>query len=180
MMKSLNILAAWLLISNAVIAQNYLIGDKESEVGFVIKNFGIKTKGNFSGLKGTIVFNPNALQASHFNVSVNSATINTDNSTRDGHLKKSEYFDVNKYPLISFESKQIVQGDVAGSYNVVGNLTIKGITKVIQFDFTAISVAGGFSFKGEFEINRRDFRVGGSSFSMSDNLKVMLNVAATP
>jgi polyisoprenoid-binding protein YceI len=68
---------------------------------------------------------------------------------------------------------------VAGRYFVVGNLTIKGVTKVVQFGFSATPNDKGYIFKGEFDINRRDYGVGGSSISMSDNLKVSLDITAT-
>jgi polyisoprenoid-binding protein YceI len=147
-------------------------------VHFVIKNFGAKTGGNFTGLKGSIVFDPKNLAISNFNVSVNSTTINTDNNTRDKHLRKSEYFNVAAYPLITFVSTKISESTTVGRYFVVGNITIKGITKVVQFGFSATPSTTGYVFKGEFEINRRDYGVGGSSFSLSDNLKVSLDILA--
>lgn len=160
-------------------AQSYMPDAASSRVTFVIKNFGIKTKGSLSGLKGTVVFNPKNLQTSQFNVSVSASTINTDNGTRDKHLKKSEYFDVEKYPTISFVSTKITESTNTGRYYVFGNLTIKGVTKAIQFGFSAAANNTGYIFNGEFEINRRDFGVGSGSVSLSDNLKVMLEVVTT-
>ena len=177
-MKILKITVAFLLLNTVVFAQIYTPADAGSKVHFVIKNFGIKTGGDFSGLKGSIVFNPKALGKSQFNVSVNAASINTGNSTRDNHLRKSEYFDVAKYPLISFVSTKITPSTIAGRFFVNGNLTIKGVTKAVQFGFSATPSANGYLFNGEFDINRRDFGVGGSSISMSDNLKVTLDVSA--
>jgi polyisoprenoid-binding protein YceI len=175
-MKTLKITAAFLFITNVVFSQTYTPTDAGSKVHFVIKNFGFKTGGDFTGLKGTIVFNPKALNTSRFNVTVDSKTIDTDNGTRDSHLRKSEYFDVEKYPLISFVSTKITESTTAGRYYVFGNLTIKGITKAVEFGFSATPSANGYLFTGEFEMNRRDFGVGGSSFSMSDNLTVSLTV----
>jgi polyisoprenoid-binding protein YceI len=177
-MKIFKITAAFLFITNAVFAQTYTPADAGSKVHFVIKNFGFKTGGDFTGLKGTIVFNPKAPGASKFNVTVNSKTIDTDNGTRDNHLRKSEYFDVEKYPLISFVSTKVTESTTAGRYYVFGILTIKGIAKAVQFGFSATPSANGYLFKGDFDINRRDFGVGGSSVSMSDNLKMFLTVTA--
>jgi polyisoprenoid-binding protein YceI len=178
-MKILNLTAAFLLVANIAFAQKYTATDEGSKVHFVIKNFGIKTGGDFTGLKGTITFDPKALATSQFNVSVNSNTVDTDNGTRDKHLRKSEYFDVEKYPLISFLSTKITESTVAGRFFVTGVLSIKGVSKVIQFGFSATPSAGGYLFKGEFEINRRDdYGVGGSSVSLADKLKVSLDIAA--
>ena len=61
---------------------------------------------------------------------------------------------------------------------MVGNITIKGTTKEIQFPFKATPKDNGYLFEGSFKLNRRDFNVGGSSISMSDNLDVNLSVFA--
>ena len=75
----------------------------ESTVQFKIKNAGLTVDGNFKGLEGTINFNSNELTTSTFNVSISSQTVNTNNSGRDGHLKKKEYFDVATYPKINYK-----------------------------------------------------------------------------
>jgi polyisoprenoid-binding protein YceI len=177
-MKNIYSIIAFLVAANTVQSQSYTPVDAGSKVHFVIKNFGIKTGGDFTGLKGTIVFNPKALAASHFNVTVNAGTVDTDNRTRDKHLRKSDYFDVEKFPLISFVSTKITESTNAGRFYVFGNLTIKGVTKAVEFGFSATPVDNGYLLKGGFEINRRDYGVGGSSFSLSDNLTITLTVTA--
>ncbi len=177
-MKFLKTTFLFLLLANMAFAQTYTTTDDGSKVRFVIKNFGIKTSGYFTGLKGIIEFNPKLLATSKMDVSVEAKTINTDNGARDKHLRKDEYFSVEKFPLISFVSTKITESSVAGRFFVMGNLTIKGITKSIQFGFGATPNDNGFKFNGEFEINRKDFGVGGSSISMSDKLKVVLDITA--
>ena len=177
-MKIIKILFAALCISNIAQAQNYTASDEGSKVHFTIKNFGIKTGGDFTGLKGAIVFNPKALAISLMNVSVNATSVNTDNGARDKHLRKEEYFNVEKFPLLTFVSTKITESSTAGRFFVFGNLTIKGVTKAVQFGFSATPSASGYVFAGDFEIDRRDFGVGGSSSVMADKLKVTLNVVA--
>jgi polyisoprenoid-binding protein YceI len=177
-MKITKLLFIALFISQIVFAQNYTPTDAGSKVHFVIKNFGIKTGGDFTGLKGKITFNPSNLNASQFNVSVSATTINTDNNTRDKHLRKSEYFDVEKFTEITITSTKISESTVAGRFFFAGNLTIKGVTKPITFGFSATPSNDGYLFNGEFEINRRDFGVGGSSISLADKLKVSLSIVA--
>lgn len=155
---------------------SYTPVDAESKVHFVIRNFGIKTGGDFSGLKGTIKFDPVNFGSSSFDVTVDAATVDTDNSSRDGHLRRSDYFDAEKYKTIQFKSKKVTRSSVAGRFYVFGDLTIKGVTKPVEFGFSATAKNGGYLFDGEFEINRRDFGVGGSSVSLSDNLTVSLSV----
>lgn len=176
-MKLINFLFV-LLFCNSSTAQTYTVTDAGSSVHFTIKNFGVKTGGDFTGLAGTVVFNPTALATSSINVSVVSNTINTSNNARDKHLKKEEYFDVVKYPTLNFVSTKISKSTIEGRYFVVGNLTIKGVTKSVQFGFSATATPTGYTLAGDFEINRRDFGVGGSSMALSDNLKITLSVAA--
>lgn len=178
-MKQLFLPALFLLISYGAGAQkSYTPTDAGSKVHFVIKNFGIKTGGDFSGLKGTVKFDPANLAGSYFDVSVEAKTVDTDNDMRDDHLRESDFFDVQKYPLINLKSTKITLSSVAGRYYVFANLTIKGVTKQVGFGFSATPKDGGYVFDGEFQINRRDFGVGGSSISMADVLKVSLHVAA--
>jgi polyisoprenoid-binding protein YceI len=177
-MKLLKLFFAALLISNFSFAQTYIATDEGSKVHFTIKNFGIKTGGDFTGLNGTIVFNPKALATSSISVAVSATTVNTDNGARDKHLRKEEYFHVEKFPTLSFVSTKITESTVAGRYFVAGNLTIKGVTKAVQFGFSAAASGTGYLFVGDFEINRRDFGVGGSSAVMADKLKVTLSVSA--
>ncbi len=177
-MKFIQIITALLLLANIATAQSYTTTDDGSKVHFVIKNFGIKTGGDFTGLKGSIIFNPKLLGTSKMDVSVEAKTINTDNDARDKHLRKDEYFAVDKFPTISFISTKITESSVKGRFFVVGNLTIKGVTKSIQFGFSATANDVGYKFNGEFEINRRDFGVGGNSLSLSDKLKVILDITA--
>lgn len=156
----------------------YTAVDEGSRVHFVIKNFGIKTGGDFTGLQGTIKFDPDKFSSSSFDVTVDAATVDTDNSSRDGHLKKADYFDAATYKTLRFKSTKIVQSTAAGRFYMYGDLTIKGVTKPIEFGFGATPKDGGYVFDGSFEINRRDFGVGGGSISLSDNLTVSLTVFA--
>ena len=146
--------------------------DSDEAVTFTIKNFGINTAGEFKGLKGTINWDAQNPSASVFNVTVDANTINTGIDMRDGHLREDDYFNVDKFPLITFTSS------VVTTNNVTGNLSIKGVTKQISFPFTVKSTANGYLFEGSFDINRRDFGIGGGSVSLSNNVTVKLKVQA--
>jgi polyisoprenoid-binding protein YceI len=158
--------------------QNYTPTDAGSKVRFVIKNFGINTGGTFEGLAGTIVFDPANLAGASFNVSLDAKSVNTDMEARDNHLRKEEYFDVEKYPKLSFKSTKITNTNKEGYLFMFGVITIKNISKEISFPFKQTSKDGGILFEGEFKLNRRDFGVGGKSFSMSDELNVELSIFA--
>ena len=159
-------------------SQTYTPTDAQSSVMFKIKNFGITVDGSFTGLSGAIQFDPNQLSSSKFEVTVNTASIDTGIELRNKHLKKEDYFDVKTYPQMKFISTKIESG-AGEKFTITGKLTIKKITKEIKFDFTASKNATGYKFEGEFPLNRRDYNVGDSSFSMADDLKVFLTVSCT-
>jgi polyisoprenoid-binding protein YceI len=155
----------------------YKAVDQGSEVKFTINNFGFGVDGRFSGLQGSIDFDPQNAATAHFDVRIDAGTVNTDNSLRDNHLRNDGYFDVKDYPWIRLVSTKVVpKGE--GSYVFTGQLTIRNVTKEISFPFTVSPASGGLDLKGSFTINRKDFGVGGSS-TISNELTVMLNVLAT-
>ncbi|TAH09338.1 MAG: polyisoprenoid-binding protein [Sphingobacteriia bacterium] len=165
------------LIPSIVFAQQYIPDSKETEIKFVVNNFGLGTNGSFQQLSGNINWDPKNLGISSFQVSIDATTIDTDNKLRDKHLRKEDYFGVQKFPTITLQSSKI-SGNSNGTYQLEANLTIKGTTKKISFPFTAIQQGKNIIFKGTFEINRRDYAVGGASFSLSNTVKVKINVSA--
>jgi len=175
-MKRLLIIGLLITAGLGSSAQNFVPDGAASEVKFAIKNLGLTVIGSFKGLKGNIVFDENNLAASAITVSVDAATINTGNNSRDKHLKKDDYFDAGNHPTLQFVSTKIT--GKAGAYTMEGRLTIKGIAKIISFPFTATTIANGYKLQGQFRLNRRDFKVGGSSWVLADMLTVSLNVSA--
>ena len=177
-MKRILFIALAICSSLLVFSQALNIVESSSSVTFKIKNFGFNTvDGSFSGLQGTIVFDPNNLSSSNFNVSVSANTVNTGIKSRDNHLRKEEYFDVSKYPRIKFVSTKVTKSTKDGTLFMFGKLTIKGTTKDISFPFTATPQQNGYVFKGSFKINRIDYGVGGSS-TVGDNATIFLSVFA--
>jgi len=157
-------------------AQQFQPSDDKSAVKFTIKNFGISTGGSFTGLEGDIEFDKANPEKAVFNMSLEAAKVNTGNDSRDNHLRKEEYFDVAKYPKISFKSDKVTSK--GGELILLGQLTIKGITKNISFPFKATAKDDGYLFEGSFQLNRRDYKVGGNSMVLGDNVAVSLSVFA--
>ena len=114
-------------------AGTWTIDPTHSEVGFSIRHLMIsKVKGKFEQFDATFVTTENPLETS-VTASATVASINTNEANRDGHLRTGDFFDAETYPTIDFVSTgvRLVKGD----YLVDGNLTIKGITKPVTFDF---------------------------------------------
>ncbi len=177
-MKSIAGLFLFLLLTGTLVAQTLHPNDGASTVSFRIKNLGVATGGTIKGLAGKTVFNPADLSGSVFDVSVAVSTLNTGIDMRDDHLKKEDYFDLAHYATIQLVSDRVVGSNKKNTWFFYGKLTIKGITKAISFPFTAVQEGAGYRFTAEFKINRRDFKVGGSSLTLSDEVTVRLSVLA--
>jgi len=175
-MRNILILLFGLLAANQSPAQ-YRPSDQGSEIKFTINNFGFGVDGRFSGLQGSIDFDPRNLMSGKFDVSIDASTVNTDNSLRDSHLRNDSYFDVKNYPRIRLVSTRIVPRG-SDSYQFTGQLTIKKTTLPVSFPFMASPADGGFIFKGSFTIKRKEFDIGGTS-TIANELTVSLNVMAT-
>ena len=172
------ILLTCLFAATISIAQTFTPVDEGSKLHFVIKNFGINTGGDLKGLQGKITFDAKKLTTASFDVTTKVSTIDTDNEKRDEHLKEQDYFDAEKYPVIHIVSTSITPGADLMHFNFKGKLTIKNVTKIISFPFTAQQKNGGAIFAGDFEIDRTDYNVGKESSVMSNKVKISLSVFA--
>lgn len=157
------------LLSSLSWAQNtYKMDITHSRIGFEIEHMSISTvDGNFKSFAGQIVWDDKDLSKVKMDVSIQTASINTDVDARDEHLRKDDMFDANKFPTITFKSEKVVsKGN--GKYEAIGLLTIKGITKSIHIPFTMNGPIQNMykqtvrAFKGSFSINRKDFQIGSS------------------
>jgi polyisoprenoid-binding protein YceI len=148
---------------------------KSGKITFKIRNLGINTNGDFGGFVGMLVFDPQNMEKSSLAASVESKTIDTGIGLRDKHLRKEEYFDTAKYPKISMKSLKI---EAKGGNNYAGtfHLTIKNVTKAINFPFTFVQNSNNAQFKGSFTIDRRDYTVGESHPTLADNAFVTIEV----
>jgi len=172
----------WILSALLVIAFNagraqYKPAEQGSALTFTIKNLGFDVNGTFGGFDGTINFDPHNPSAAKFDVTLDAATVNTDNSLRDEHLKGDGFFDVKKFPRIQLVSGKVAATGKADTYRFTGQLIIKGTSRPVEFPFTATPLADGFIFKGSFRLNRKDFKVGGTS-TVSDELNVSIVTVA--
>ena len=172
MKKALLFFTAVTLFSiSSIFAQNTV---SRSAITFKIKNLGINTVGTIGGLQATVRFNPTDLATADIEASVDVATINTDNSLRDDHIKSDEFFDVAHFPKISIKSVS-VKHKSGNKYTGKFNLTIKNKTLPVEIPFTYTQNGGIIELTGTFTINRRDYGVGDSSLTLSDNVIISVD-----
>ena len=162
------------MAAGCTLSAQYKPVQSKSVVQFSIKNFGISVNGTFAGPEGNIRFDPAHPEQASFNVSISSATVNTDNELRDSHLKNETYFDAVHYPFILFVSTGVTNGQ-HGLLTARGNLTIKNHTKEVLLPFTVVATGDGYLFTGLFSIDRKDFDIGGTSI-IGDTATIHLSV----
>lgn len=141
---------------------NFQIDAAHSEIGFVARHAMVtKVRGAFTDFEGTASSNEN-LEGAKIEVKIDVNSVDTRNADRDGHLTSGDFFEAEKYPHITFTSTDVTAaGETA--IQVIGDLTIKDVTKsvTIDFDFTGeVQDPWGqtrVGFEGSTTINRRDF-----------------------
>jgi len=141
----------------------YTIDTIHSNVGFRVRHLVSKTGGEFTKFDGTIVADFQKLDQSSVEFSIDAASIDTRNEKRNGHLRSEDFFDVEKYPKITFKSTKITKVD-SDTYAVAGALSMHGVTNEITLmvDFLGEMTAMGKTRAGyelATTINRKDYGV---------------------
>jgi polyisoprenoid-binding protein YceI len=114
------------------------------------------------------------LSASSISATIDVNSFNSGVTMRDNHLKAKDYFDAAGFPTIFLVSTQIVKS--VNGYTGTFNLTIKGTTKSVQMPFTVVRNGTDLEFKAtELSIDRTAYGVGGSSFTLSNTVKLSLS-----
>ena len=131
---------------------------------FKVKHMMISNvKGQFTAVKGALALNETALTDSHIEASIDAASINTREAQRDAHLKSADFFDVEKFPTLSFKSTRISRVK-DGELAVAGDLTIHGVTRNVVFTVEGPTAPGKdpwgntrMGLSATTKINRKDF-----------------------
>ncbi|EUJ29715.1 hypothetical protein MFLO_11000 [Listeria floridensis FSL S10-1187] len=144
--------------------EKWNIDPAHSSIEFQVKHMMVsKVKGNFTNFSADIEMDPENLQDAKINFTVDAASIDTHQAQRDGHLKSEDFFNVEKYPNITFAATEIVP-DGDDEYEIKGDLTIRDVTKPVSFhvayegtgkDPNSGNLVAGFEGRGKF--NRKDF-----------------------
>jgi len=159
------ILAASIAVAPAA-ADTWQIDAVHSTAQFSVTHNMIATvRGEFGKLSGTLEYDGKDVASIKADVTIDAASISTRNEYRDKDLRSDHFFDVAKYPTVTFKSKKAVAG-TGGAFKLVGDLTMHGVTKEVTLDVTGPSkvIKGqrGESRVGasaSTKINRRDFAI---------------------
>ncbi|BDE05561.1 polyisoprenoid-binding protein [Vulcanimicrobium alpinum] len=169
--------------------QTYAIDAAHSTAEFVVRHLVIsKVRGRFGKVAGTIHVPDGSEVPTDVTAEIDATTIDTREEQRDGHLKSADFLHVDQHPTITFKSTNIAGS--GSSFTIVGDLTIRGVTKSVeldaQFDGRGKDPWGGsrIAFSAETKINRKDFGLNWNQaletggVMVSDEVRIELNVQA--
>ena len=169
----------------------YRIDKAHSEAAFQVRHLLTKVRGRFSDFEGEIDYDEENPEQSSVNVTIQAASVDTGERDRDPHLRSADFFDVEKFPTLTFRSTRVTRRS-SESFDVTGDLTIHGITRPVTLSTALLGKARDpwgnerVAFEAETTINRKDFgllwnaalETGG--FLVGDEVRISLSVQALP
>jgi polyisoprenoid-binding protein YceI len=183
--KVLAFLSAVLLlaVSAAAEVQTWQIDPNHTAAQFSVRHMGISTvRGAFTKVSGSAQYDPADPSKTAVEATIDAASVDTRVTMRDDDLRSPNYFEVAKYPTITFKSKS-VQDAGAGKLKIVGDLTIHGVTKEVALDVDGPSAPvtdpKGNSHVGasaSTTVKRTDFGVGSSNPMIGEDITITIDV----
>ncbi|HOX24749.1 MAG TPA: YceI family protein [Candidatus Krumholzibacteria bacterium] len=167
-----------LALAAAASAATYTIDPVHSSVGFKVRHLMVSNvRGSFGDFAGSFVWEEGKPETWSVEATIQMTSIDTGNAKRDDHLRSSDFFDVATFPTMTFKSTQVTAKD-DGTYSLVGDLTLRGVTKAVTLDLEFIgqvadpqgNVRVGFMATGA--IDRQDFGVSYSTVMDNGGLAV--------
>ena len=169
---------------------SYGFDKAHSSIGFRVRHMGLAdVPGYFRDFSGSVVYDGKDATKSTVEFTAQMTSVDTGVKPRDEHLRKADFFEVEKYPTMTFKSTKVEKK--GKDFTVTGDLTMKGVTKSVTIPFKVVDIikdarsgAPKMGIMAETTINRRDFGVSyGSNMPngvamLSDNIVVVLNIEA--
>lgn len=172
-------------------AQALKIDPAHSTVAFKVRHLFTKVSGQFRKFEGTVSFDEKNLAASKVSATIQAASVDTNVEARDKDLRSPRFFDVEKYPTLSFETTGIA--DVAGQKGTLkGTLTMHGVKREVSLATEFLGKGNDpwgnvrYGFHAETKINRKDFgmawneAVEAGGVLVGDEVEISLDIEATP
>lgn len=183
-----SLFAGVLFAGTAAFAQSssWTIDKNHTQVDFQIRHAAVSNvHGSLSGVTGTVVWDEKDLSKASVTATIDATTVSTNNDARDKHLKSPDFFNVEKFPTLTFKSTSVTRTN--GKLQVIGDLTLAGVTKSVTLDVDGPTppvkgMRGGFvtGFSASGVIKRSDFNFG-SKFTapvLGDDVKFTLDLEA--
>jgi K(+)-stimulated pyrophosphate-energized sodium pump len=164
-------------------AGNWMIDGAHTFIDFRVRHIMSDAKGTFEKVSGEISITP-TLEASKIDISIDPASVNTKNGQRDDHLKSPDFFDVAKYPVITFKSEQISKTE--SGYSAKGKLNFHGVEKEVELPFTYYGKGltpfnvPVIAFQTSIVLNRNDYGISYMPGILGDEVKLDITVEANP
>src|SRR5664279_4583298 len=185
MKRVLTLLCALAMLAGSAFAQvqTWNIDPNHTAAQFSVRHMGISTvRGAFTKVSGTAQYDPSNPSKTSVDATIEAASIDTRVSMRDDDLRSANYFDVAKYPTITFKSKS-VEAAGAGKLKITGDLTIHGTTKQVGLDVDGPSAPVNdprgnvhVGASAATTISRKDFGVGGANPMVGDDITITIDV----
>src|SRR5450432_3538653 len=184
MRKILGLLLALAAVRvSAVAADEYKIDPNHSSVNFSVTHLMVSTvNGRFTTFEGKVLYDDKDASKSSVSVTIKATSVNTDNTSRDNDLRSAGFFDVEKFPEITFQSKSVEKK--GNDYVAHGTLTIKGVAKDVDllFELKGPADAGKMGkvmgAHASLTVNRQDYGVSKAPGMVGNEVKIELNVEA--
>jgi polyisoprenoid-binding protein YceI len=149
---------------------------ENTKIQFVGTKPGGKHEGGFAKFTGRIEMGPDDFKTARIFVEIDMSSTWTDETRLTQHLLNADFFEVRTYPKSQFVSTSIEPGDKPGSYTVVGDLTLHGVTKSIRFPATVALGGKAVSLRSQFTINRNDFGISYGPGKVDDEVTISVAV----
>jgi len=176
-----------LAVAARAATETYTIDPVHSSLNFSVRHMVSKFTGSFTKVTGTIEVDQANLENSVVTASVEIASVNTANEKRNGHLLSADFFDGAKFPVATFKSKSWKKTGES-TYDVTGDLTLKGVTKEIVLQVTALGFGPGMKpgsalsgWEAKTTIHKSDFGVSGPAMlgkALGDDVTIDLGIEA--
>ena len=175
--------ATALAVSAAAQVDTWQIDQAHSAAQFAVRHMGISTvRGAFAKMSGTVGYDPADPSKTQIDVTIDATSIDTRVEARDKDLRSTNFFDVEKYPTITFKSRR-AEAAGKGKLRITGDLTIHGVTKEVVLDVDGPTGPNKdprgnmhMGASATTQISRKDFGVSGALGAVADGVLIILDI----
>ena len=186
-MKQLSVLILAFSLSSLYTSaevETYEIDSTHSSIKFSIRHFVAKTTGKFNQFKGTLIIDRDNWSKSSVKAEIRVPSVDTASKKRDAHLQEDDYFNSEKYPLITFESTKWEPANEKDTFKITGNLTMLGVTREVVLDVDLLGFGPGMNgaylsgWEAKTLLDRTEWGVSGGQPAVGTEVDVTINVEA--